>query len=400
MHGNADLIHKVEFSLHTSFSPQKFVKFAPPFETRQQSYGGFVATISVRLADGTRHDFEHELALRSGGSQRTVDLVVGAARPLAFTPLVPRAWGIELELTTLQHCSLDEVCAVLGSALQKEVSIVRSSSRTDEWRLVPDSSVACSRDDPQCSTFEVVSPKLSGGSGLQAVHRAITALNDRLRCSVSANDSTGFHVHVEVSPLSLAQLQGICCAWLKYEDAFDLLVDPSRRGDSNRYCLSNRRSEHLGNLTNKAARDAVLGCPSKQHVIELLNPRGSRYFKLNLQNLATGRQPTVEFRMHHGTSEYARIGAWVRLLVLFVDQAISVAEAGRQPASFAPHTGPDEQLQRLFQWVVKDRALRDYWTAVAGRPSSARPVKRQRACACRSGLASGEGDECCQACAH
>ncbi len=45
---------------------------------------------------------------------------------------------------------------------------------------------------------------------------------------------------------------------------------------------------------------------------EVMNPSKDRYFKMNLQNIASGRQPTIEFRQHSGTLEYEKIASWIR----------------------------------------------------------------------------------------
>ena len=403
--GNEDLVHKVEFVLHETFEPQRYAKVVPPFETRQQSYGGFVATVNVRFADGSRRTFSHELQLREGGAQKVYDLTVGEMREANFHPLPPRPFGVELELTTSARCSLEEVRRTLSLALpHEEVSHSTRDSLAGprEWRIVPDSSVACSRDEPACNTFELVTPKLITGNGLSLVNNAVRALNESLRCSVATNASTGFHVHVEVANPSLAQLKSLCCAWLKYEDALDLLVHSSRRADANRYCLSNRRSPSLAGRSNDQARDLVMACTSRAALYELLNPQGSRYFKLNLQNLASGRQPTVEVRMHQGTSEYARIGGWVRLMVHFVEHALGkpADDPAHPPAAFTEERTPMDKLQRLFQWVVKDRRLRDYWLAVARQGEASSSCKRARRCECvGEHTCDGHGDGACRPCA-
>jgi hypothetical protein len=69
--------------------------------------------------------------------------------------------------------------------------------------------------------------------------------------------------------------------------------------------------------------NAIFSCQTRKDLYELINPNmfRQRYHKLNLQNLATGRQPTIEFRQHHSTKDVVEIVAWVRFCVLFVTSA-------------------------------------------------------------------------------
>uniref|UniRef100_A0A7S0Q6V5 YEATS domain-containing protein n=1 Tax=Coccolithus braarudii TaxID=221442 RepID=A0A7S0Q6V5_9EUKA len=385
--GDVNLIHQVTFQLHETFQPSAFKKFLPPFETRQQSYGPFTARVSIGFADGSSKHVEHVLVLHGDGARSTLGFQVSGNRlPAVSRPLATRPFGIELELTTSSQCSLDEVRNTLSRALKQVVVQADRSNRSSYcWKLVPDASVQCSFDERgACNPFELVSPKLCAGAGLSAANTVIRALHDQLRCSVRANDSTGFHVHVEVEGATLAQLKALCCAWVKYEGALDLLVDPSRRGDSNRYALSTRRNSHLFHLSNDAARDKLASAACFDELCELMNPGGSRYYKLNLQNLASGRQPTVEVRMHEGTADFQRVGSWVRLLVAFVEHAVSEADVGMtaRPKTFAEGRTPQDKLAKLFEWVVKDRKLRDFYLSSAcssSCPSSG--VKRSR-CEC------------------
>ena len=83
----------------------------------------------------------------------------------------------------------------------------------------------------------------------------------------------------------------------------------------------------------------------------------SRYYKLNLQNLVTGRQPTIEFRQHSATFEYNKVRAWISFCVWLVWNSARL----RAPSSFSATTTLQDQFQALFQYVIKDRTLRDYY---------------------------------------
>jgi len=90
-----------------------------------------------------------------------------------------------------------------------------------------------------------------------------------------------------------------------------------------------------------------------------MNKDGSKYYKLNLQNLVTGRQPTIEFRQHSATSSYDKISSWVRFCTRFVDNSARLAA----PSNFSDSTSLSKQIDALFFYVVKDRALRDFYLA-------------------------------------
>ena len=83
----------------------------------------------------------------------------------------------------------------------------------------------------------------------------------------------------------------------------------------------------------------------------------SRYFKLNMQNLVTGRQPTLEFRQHSATMEYEKVGAWTRFCVLFCLNSAKL----RAPKPFAENRSTKRKFEALFQFVIKDRALREFY---------------------------------------
>ena len=92
----------------------------------------------------------------------------------------------------------------------------------------------------------------------------------------------------------------------------DSFMPPSRRNGSpecDRYFKSNRAS--VCGDTNKQRHIRLANCYDVMTLAEQMNEDG-RYYKLNLQNLITGRQPTLEFRQHSATLDYEKISAWVR----------------------------------------------------------------------------------------
>ena len=70
-----------------------------------------------------------------------------------------------------------------------------------------------------------------------------------------ANDTTGMHVHVDASDLTLAQLRNLSLNFMKFESALDLITHPTRRGVSNSYVMSNRAAH--GALSNKQVERQV-----------------------------------------------------------------------------------------------------------------------------------------------
>lgn len=405
--GNPDHIMRVVFDLGASYQPRSFTCSCPinvtrpdgrqawRFSTRQQSYGAVTASITILGTNNTRNDLSYTTVLTQAANNNTtgnnkVFVERETPRPLPMLKIDPgQNFGIELELTASSTKTLETIAASLTNKLKGRmgrITVIRdyreSRVTTEVWKIVPDSSVVCGRNLPNCNTFELVSPILAGGHGLNQAAQVLEALSKISNSSsLQVNKSAGFHCHVDVSALSLAQLIKVCQNCIKYEDVIDALLPPSRRTGSHEcdtYFKSNYRAMHaLGFSTNERRHKALGACRSKEALAALMNPNQSRYHKINLQNLVTGRQPTIEFRQHSATSNGRKVNSWVRFCITMVVNSARL----KAPTSFNESRDLNFQFDALFQFVVKDRALRDYYRgrrdAVGGE---------------------GEDDDCCQGC--
>jgi hypothetical protein len=387
----ADMIAMVLFDFGPTFQPSKFACHAPipakatystehgsrsvmRFASRQTLYGAVPCGITVRCRGGTALHVEHTPTLTGGGTVRPTAHRLQERRPLR--PLRPvklpddSNFGIELELTSATQLSPDDIAAQLRRGVG-DVRVMTSYSQgqrqIDGWKLVPDASISCNISQPDCNTFELVSPVLRGGHGLGEVSKIANDLA-LFRGQVKVNKSMGYHVHIDVSDLTLSQLVKVCQNFVKYERVMDRFFPPSRRTgseESDRYFRSNRASVAgdagaFAVLTsNREVHDILAWCESIADLADVMNRGGTRYYKLNLQNLVSGRQPTIEFRQHSATASYDKISAWVRFCSRFVANSAKLAP----PSPFSSSTGLDRQTDALFYYVIKDRALRNFYFA-------------------------------------
>jgi hypothetical protein len=274
-------------------------------------------------------------------------------------------FGIELELTTSSEVTPSDVAEILDKATRIPVvnmmdDFGRAKVTTDVWRLMKDVSITCPIGNADCNKFELVSPILRGGDGLSEVHRVVRALN-RIAC-VQVGKSMGFHVHIDVGGLSHRQLVKVCQNFIKYERAMDSFMPPSRRDDNESiYCKSNKHAVLGPDASRMERYKAIAACETYEELANVMNPNEDpdkrRYYKLNLQNLVTGRQPTVEFRQHSSTSDVLKIKNWVRFCMAFVHNS------ARFKHSFPyKYTLDDAELfEMMMMHVVKDRCLRYFY---------------------------------------
>jgi len=144
------------------------------------------------------------------------------------------------------------------------------------------------------------------------------------------------------------------------QEAFDLVVPPSRRSNINCYAKSNAKNFVLQQLSQEDKHEVLGSVEQFKYLCSLMNyPGDDRYFKLNI--LAFEKHGTFEFRQHAGTTDFIKISYWIRLLVKFCSHA-KVVPPG---TSIVKSTNPHEKLKYLLKHVIKDGALTDHFLARA-----------------------------------
>eukprot|EP00545_Synedropsis_sp_CCMP1620_P002818 CAMPEP_0119003338 /NCGR_PEP_ID=MMETSP1176-20130426/504_1 /TAXON_ID=265551 /ORGANISM="Synedropsis recta cf, Strain CCMP1620" /LENGTH=480 /DNA_ID=CAMNT_0006954931 /DNA_START=18 /DNA_END=1460 /DNA_ORIENTATION=+ len=378
--GNPDLIERVVFDLGSTFKPPKFISSCPipvkqpngregwRFSTRQQTYGGATATINIRGAGGSITSLSYTIQLdKSSIYHKKLALYTfterRGAQPLRMIKMPGNQnFGIELELSSDPGVDPQDVANGMPQNAG-HVYVVENYRQGREdysggWKIVPDSSIVCNRNMPACNKFELVSRVLQGGMGLSEVAAVVRSM-ETIHPKLKVNKSMGFHVHIDVEGLSFEQIKKVCQNFIKYEAVMDSFMPRSRRDGSpecDQFFKSNRRSVNPVQFEPQQCHYTLANCYDLATLADLMNGDG-RYYKLNLQNLVTGRQPTIEFRQHSATLNYEKISAWVRFCAAFVTNSARLAT----PTPFKASRNVEFQFESLFQYVIKDRALRNYY---------------------------------------
>jgi hypothetical protein len=259
--------------------------------------------------------------------------------------MTDRTFGIELEVVIPEGLTRATLATKVRRATRLECrSESYGHSVPTGWKITTDASVGYENG-------EVVSPILSGEQGLRDAAAITTALREA-GCTV--NTKCGFHVHVFGGDLTVDELRKVAVNFVHSETAFDAIMPPSRRRDSNNYVMSNRTG--FGGTYENGAINAAIAAferattkPELIQVVSAANGRrvgGSRFRKLNFQSLL--RQPTIEFRQHAGTVETDKVINWVRLCLAFVER--SKVSRPRPRTSTAAHVESAE-LGALLKWL-------------------------------------------------
>jgi len=279
-----------------------------------------------------------------------------------MTRATGRAIGLEYEIGF--PASLETTAKQLSAATGISVQASGYTHRgIGHWKIVTDRSVNVEGKHGA----ELVSPKLEGFDVLREVQKMLDAIG-RLPGHPKVNATAGHHVHFDGSKnMTLDDVKKIAASFFVHEEAFDVLLPPSRQGDKNQYVRSHRVHMGCDDATAiqriRSARDFdalnETFCPDCEGRVPV-----TRYYKLNLTNLSTayverGREAikTIEFRQHSATWEASKSIAWIRLLECFVEKTRRQSYVTPLPAYYTPA----QTLKHLFQSIDLPQELIQFW---------------------------------------
>ena len=175
-----------------------------------------------------------------------------------------RAFGCELELLCKRGSVQNIQAAVQEAGEPVFVSGEVNRDTTKYWKLVPDASL------PPGRGYELVSPILRGSEGRGRLAVTLDCINHY--DLVTVDKQCGYHVHIDLAGIDFEGLKRICQNWVKYEDAIDLILPPSRRGDENRFARSVRENHNFEPRYNKEVNDRIAKAKNIRALRDLMNP--------------------------------------------------------------------------------------------------------------------------------
>lgn len=246
-----------------------------------------------------------------------------------FLPEMPRRFGVELEASGLNTREAHAALGAGGMHSQYQGNTHNAAAGQDgsPWRVVYDGSLSAG--------FEAVSPPT------RSTHEVWKACRLLREAGAVVNTQCGTHVHVDATGMSVGQGRTLAKLWVRFEPVLDRLVSASRR--RNRWCQSNRQYAMGGGRPNSGtfahAWERIEGARDLRRLSTAMG--SERYYKLNFR--AFWQHGTVEFRMHGGTLNGAKLARWIATCVGMVEYAMAT------PHTNVPQT--DGTLDELLELV-------------------------------------------------
>ena len=346
------------------------------FSTRQQTYGPVDVQICIRGRGGTKLLLPYRIVLSEGGNESYPSMVFVEKRP--NMSLKPMKMMVDLSYMLEMKFGLDQSISTSSALYESAKSVFsrskipirvlsedgnseefgfakkkKSAASTPAWSFKLDYSSfnkaeQLSRDH---DVLSISSPKLSGGHGLNECYKVIEGLP--WHCAASSPVGS-LRVRIDVSStFSTEQLVKLCQNFIKYEESIDSFMPTHRRDDHCCDCKSNK--QHIKGGTNKERNNLISKCKTVQELVSCVNPSRVQNYKLNLSCLVDCGY--IEFRQHESSKDKTSVTNWIRFCAAFVKNSARL----RSPLSLTETTSMEEEFDLLFEYGIKDRALRNFY---------------------------------------
>lgn len=207
-------------------------------------------------------------------------------------------FGVEIEYKIAQASKILQ--GLKNAGLPARIKGYHPSSDFTSWDICSDASVSRGHGN-NMRGGEIVSPVLTLAD-LDQLEKVCSVLSD---CNADIDYNCGLHVHFSWDNMQGSTIKNIIERYKKFEDQFDGIMAPTRRGNSNTYCRS---------VSNLETPDS--------DCLNDVSRIGSRTNKINLTNLGRySRTNTIEFRHHNGTTDFFKIKNWVLFLADFIQES-------------------------------------------------------------------------------
>jgi hypothetical protein len=176
-----------------------------------------------------------------------------------------------------------------------------------EWAVMTDRTVTDYYGDVEVGG-ELISPVLT----VEEFGHVNTILEVLQSLGADVDNSTGLHVHVDVSGFTAAQRVRIVEEWFKQEDAFFAGVEGTR--SRNPQCES-----YVGKVAEQKNILKELSNANNKDLLARLQKVTSKQRSMSVMSYPT--LGTFEFRLHHGTLHYPTVSSWVLRILNFVNDS-------------------------------------------------------------------------------
>lgn len=184
-----------------------------------------------------------------------------------------------------------------------------------QWKVMSDGSL-------HGEGFEVVSPILKGEDGFKQLKAVCSAL---VEPKYKVNKSCGLHIHHGMKDLDGESIGMAFGLYHAYQRVIHYMVSPSRRNTAGNI-FTKELPDSVVNLQSKfkgmTKEDAVhhikgrLGCYDGPRTACRCN---ARYHTMNPLSILHFK--TIEFRQHHGTTDYEKIRNWILFTQSIIESA-------------------------------------------------------------------------------